>query len=400
MKRLDIIDGMRGYFLVFMLINHLIFTGGYWLVEINHRQFAFVEDAQGFVFLSGLLTGMIYSRRMLKSGYAAGRDQIHRRVFELYYHAMAIILLILVAQLLLPGAFRIWDNWLGGTRLSDPLRLATIATFLFQPTFMDILPQYIIYMVVAPFAIRMCLDGRWRTVATISLLLWLAGQLGLQRVLTVPLDGLLSGGVEGKEGLRVSFNLLGWQIVFFAGIIAGALTSMREINWSEVFHPERTFLPKLALAICLFFMPLRILTAHGLMPEAVLAKFATMEIRADLGPVYLINLAAVFYGVTWLLIAGARHRNTIVQNVSAALNWLFTRSYLQLLGRHSLHVYIWHVVIVYFVFYIDGLTPELTQATKTVIAITGVLLLSLPALYRERTRVVAPAPAVPARQQG
>ena len=57
MKRFDLIDGMRGYFLVFMLINHLVFAGGFWLVEINHRQFAFVEDAQGFVFLSGLLIG-------------------------------------------------------------------------------------------------------------------------------------------------------------------------------------------------------------------------------------------------------------------------------------------------------------------------------------------------------
>ena len=58
MKRFDLIDGMRGYFLVFMLINHLVFARGFWLVEINHRQFAFVEDAQGFVFLSGLLIGI------------------------------------------------------------------------------------------------------------------------------------------------------------------------------------------------------------------------------------------------------------------------------------------------------------------------------------------------------
>ena len=32
MKRFDLIDGMRGYFLVFMLINHLVFAGGFWLV--------------------------------------------------------------------------------------------------------------------------------------------------------------------------------------------------------------------------------------------------------------------------------------------------------------------------------------------------------------------------------
>ncbi len=45
-EKIDVLDGMRGYFLVFMMLNHLIFTGGYLLVEINHRQFTFVEDAQ------------------------------------------------------------------------------------------------------------------------------------------------------------------------------------------------------------------------------------------------------------------------------------------------------------------------------------------------------------------
>src|SRR5690606_35972587 len=84
MKRFDIIDGMRGYFLVFMLINHLIFAGGYWLVKVNHNQLAFVEDAQGFVFLSGLLIGMVYARKMIKNGYAAGRQAIYSRAFELY----------------------------------------------------------------------------------------------------------------------------------------------------------------------------------------------------------------------------------------------------------------------------------------------------------------------------
>ena len=53
MNRLGFIDGLRGYFLVFMMINHLNFTGGYWLVKLNHNQLAFVEDAQGFIFLSG-----------------------------------------------------------------------------------------------------------------------------------------------------------------------------------------------------------------------------------------------------------------------------------------------------------------------------------------------------------
>lgn len=391
MKRFDIIDGMRGYFLVFMLINHLIFVGGYWLVEINHRQFAFVEDAQGFVFLSGLLTGMVYSRKMMKNGYATGRDQIWGRAFELYRYAMGTILVVLVAQMVLPGATRIWHDWLASTSFDDPLRLGAIATFVFQPTFMDILPQYIVYMLFAPLAIWYCIQGRWGSVAVVSLILWTAGQLGLQRIATEPLHGWLLKA-DG-EGLRTSFNFLGWQIVFFSGLIAGTLTSMGKVDWTTVFSPQNTFIPRMALMVCLFFLPLRIVTAHDLLPQYLLDKFATMEIRADFGPVYLMNFAAAALGLAWLLIAGPHHRSATVRRMAAGITWIFSIRYLQLLGRHSLHIYVWHVMIVYMIFYLDGNTPLLSQTAKTMIAVVCLGLLSLPALYRERDRFLGKPPS-------
>ncbi|NML73022.1 succinyl transferase OpgC [Rhizobium sp. S-51] len=396
MKRLDVIDGMRGYFLVFMLINHLVFAGGLWLVQINHRNLAFVEDAQGFVFLSGLLTGMVYARKMLKDGYAVARDRIWSRVFELYRYAMGIVLVILALQLVLPGASAIWTNWLGGTRLDDPLRLAAIAGFLFQPTFMDILPQYIVYMFFAPAIIWLCLQGRWTTVAIVSALLWMAAQLGLQRALTYPVSDWLAGASD-KEGVRASFNLLGWQVVFYAGLIAGTLTSMKKIEWTRVFDPQKDFLAKAALAVCVFFLPLRIMTAHQLMPGIVLEKFGLMEVRADFGPVYLLNFAAVAYGLAWLLIAGPRHENRTIRRIAGGLTNLFSLGFLQLLGRHSLQIYVWHVLIVYAVFYLDGRFGEFSQATKTVIAFGSLALLSLPALWRERNRTATPPKAAAAK---
>lgn len=396
MKRLDVIDGMRGYFLVFMLINHLVFAGGLWLVQINHRNLAFVEDAQGFVFLSGLLTGMVYARKMLKDGYAVARDRIWSRVFELYRYAMGIVFVILALQLVLPGASAIWTNWLGGTRLDDPLRLAAIAGFLFQPTFMDILPQYIVYMFFAPAIIWLCLQGRWTTVAIVSALLWMAAQLGLQRALTFPVSDWLAGAPD-KEGVRASFNLLGWQVVFYAGLIAGTLTSMKKIEWTRVFNPQKDFLAKASLAVCIFFLPLRIMTAHQLMPGIVLEKFGLMEVRADFGPVYLLNFAAVAYGLAWLLIAGPRHENRTIRRIAGGLTNLFSLGFLQLLGRHSLQIYVWHVLIVYAVFYLDGRFGEFSQATKTVIAFGSLALLSLPALWRERNRTATPPKAAPAK---
>ncbi|MBP1852635.1 OpgC family protein [Rhizobium halophytocola] len=389
MKRLDVIDGMRGYFLVFMLINHLVFAGGLWLVELNHRNLGFVEDAQGFVFLSGLLTGMVYSRRMMRDGFIAGRDKIWHRVFELYKYAMGIILVVLALEMLLPGASKIWQNWLGDASLTDPFRLATIGTFLYQPTFMDILPQYIIYMFFAPLVIWLCLTGRWTMVIAGSLLLWMAAQLGLQRLFTVPLDQWLQPAPK-ELGIRASFNLFGWQIVFFSGVVAGTLTSMKTIQWREVFNPERTRIVQIAAMVLLFFLPLRILTAHGWMPGFVLEKFGLMEVRADFGPVYLVNFAAAGYAIAWLLIAGPLHHNQWVSKSANVLTSLFSLKFLQLLGRHSLQIYTWHVLIVYAVGYIDAQTGQLGQVSKTIIAIGSLALLFIPALWREREKIFPP----------
>ncbi|MDO9417761.1 OpgC family protein [Pararhizobium sp.] len=385
MKRFDIIDGMRGYFLVFMLINHLVFVGDYWLMEVNHRQFAFVEDAQGFVFLSGLIIGMVYARKMLKTGYETGRQLIWARAFELYRYAMGIVMVALVARMILPDAARVWYNWLGTTSFDDPLRLAAVATFVFQPTFMDILPQYIVYMIFAPVLIWACLQGKWPYVLAGSLMVWTAGQLGLQQIITTPLNDWIKGADD--QGIRVSFNLLGWQIVFFSALVIGALTAQGKIEWRRIFAPEKTLLPKMALTICLFFLPLRILTAHEFMPEFMLGKFSTMEIRADFGPVYLLNFAAVAVGLAWVLIAGPEHRSALVRRIAAGVTWVFSIRFLQLLGRHSLQVYVGHVAIVYVVYYIDGRTPALSELTKTAIALVCIALLPLPALWREREKL-------------
>lgn len=393
MKRFEIIDGLRGYFLVFMLINHLVFTGDYFLVQINHRQLAFVEDAQGFVFLSGLLVGMVYARKMLKYGYDVGRNAIWNRAFELYRYAMFVVLAVLVAKVLLPGAAEIWEAWLGRTSLDDPLRLAAVATFLFQPTFMDILPQYIVYMLFAPLLIWLCLKGRWAYVMAGSVVLWMAAQLGLQHLLTGPLD-LAIERADG-QGVRASFNLFGWQLVFYSALVLGALTAMNRIDWGRIFSPENSFIPKAALIVCLFFLPLRIATAHGLLPEDMYAKFGAMEVRADFGPVYVLNFLAAAAGMTWLFIAGPKHEARWVRRLAAGLTWFFTLGFLRLLGRHSLQVYVWHVAIVYGVRYLDGRSAELSEPVKIAIALVSIALLAIPPLWRERqrwtTRSVQPA---------
>ncbi|PZQ62773.1 MAG: hypothetical protein DI544_00755 [Sphingomonas taxi] len=386
MPRHGLIDGLRGFFLVFMLVNHLVFQGDYWMLRVNHNQLAFVEDAQGFVFLSGLMIGLVYGRKMLTLGYREGRRQVWSRAFQLYRYAMGIVLVVLVARALLPDAARLWGNWLGGTSLADPLRLAAIATFLFQPTVMDILPQYVIYMLVAPPVLRLCLDGRVLPVATASGLLWMAGQLGLQHVVTDPLGRLVTG--HDGQGVRASFNLLGWQMVFFSGMIAGALTASGRCDWRQIFRADAAWVGGVALAVCLFFAPLRLFSAYGMLPQVIIERIDTLGVRGDFGPIYLVNFAAAVTGLTWLLIAGPAHHRPAVRRAAGVARGLFSLAYLRLLGRHSLHVYVWHVAIVYAVYYVDQAHGPYPEWAKTAVALGGIAMLSLPALWRERRAIM------------
>ncbi len=395
MRRVEVIDGMRGYFLVFMMLTHLTFEGGYKLVKINHAELGFVQDAQGFVFLSGLLVGLIYAKKMLKGGFWAGSSALWRRSAELYAYAIGCIFVILLLGQVLPYAGVYWDAWLGNVDGPYPAYRIAAALFLYQPTYLDILPQYVVYMVVAPPLVWLCIRGEWLWVAIGSAVLWLGVQLGAH----IPVANAMNAGLSHfQEGLsmRVPFNVLGWQVVFMSGLVLGALTAQNRIPWTEVFRPDRTGLLKAFVALLLFFMAWRLGFTFGLVSEDAMKRFQRFEMRNEFSLVFLVNFVALAYTLAWLLIAGPRSESAMAQRIANALHGLFSLGFLRLLGRHSLQVYAWHVIIVYVVKGIDWHYGAFDEATKTGIALFAVLLLTLPAVWRDyRMGRLAPARAQP-----
>lgn len=382
MRRLELVDGLRGYFLVFMFLNHLTFIGGYKLVRLNHAELGFVQDAQGFVFLSGLLVGMIYARRMLKDGFRQGASLMWRRAAELYAYTIAAVLAILLLQQVLPGAHRAWLGWLGGISDGGPAFRVAGAALLYQPTFLDILPQYICYLLVAPPVVWLCITGRWLSVAVGSGLLWLALQLGVHLPLVEAINAGL-GHFDAELSLRVAFNVLGWQVIFIGAMVIGALLATGELDPAKIFDPRRTTLVRAFAVSLLLFLAFRLGFTFELVPEVVMKRFQVYENRAEFGPVFLINFILLAYVIAWLLIAGPRSENTAVARAAGILHWLFSLAFLRTLGRHSLQIYAWHVVLIYIVLWIDQRWGPFGEVTKTVIACGGIGLLAFPAFYRE-----------------
>ena len=67
MQRLRTIDGFRGFFLLFMGIVHFNGVTDVVLGKLNHHRFGWVQDAQGFVFISGLVVGLVYGKKYLRN---------------------------------------------------------------------------------------------------------------------------------------------------------------------------------------------------------------------------------------------------------------------------------------------------------------------------------------------
>ena len=382
MRRLELLDGLRGYFLVFMLLNHMYFTGGLGLVHFNHAEIGFVEDAQGFVFMSGLLIGMVYAKRMAREGFAAGAMRIWHRAAQLYLYALSCLFLIFIAARVMPIMQQYWTNWLGDFATPGSSATVAAAVLLYQPTYMDILPQYIVYLLVAPPLVYLVLTGRWTLVAIGSALCWLAVQLGVHLPASIGLNSLLSYWSPNLT-VRAYFNVFAWQVVFMSGLVLGAMTSTGKIDWSRVFRPEQRTMLVTAITFFLFFMALRMSWTFSLVPDVTWDRFVAVTNRGEFSFVYLLNFLATGYLLAWVMIAGPRASENWIRRLASMLNGLFRWSFLRLLGRNSLQVYVFHVFIVYALLAIDQRFGPFNEVTRTLIAIGAIVSLSIPAWLHE-----------------
>jgi hypothetical protein len=255
---------------------------------------------------------------------------------------------------------------------------AAVAMLLYQPVFMDILPQYILYLLVSPWLIRLVVQGRAIEVAAVSVLLWLAVQLGAHLPAVATLEALLQS-LDPSLTLRTGFNPFAWQIVFVAGLLIGATTATRWVDWHGSFRPNRTVLVKACLATLAFFLVWKVGFTFGIWHEITADRFRTHDNRQEFSLVFLLNFAALAYAVAWLLIAGPRSQHQRVRWVAAALWRFFTLPFLTFIGKHSLQVYLYHVVLVYALVAVDWHFGPFDPLTKTLITLAAVASLALPA---------------------
>jgi hypothetical protein len=388
MKRYDILDGFRGYFLFFMLVNHLTFQGGSLLARVNHAELGYVQDAQGFIFISGLIVGVYYARGYQRDQHREIDRKILLRAATLFRYALFLVGIIVVLALLFPMTEAAWGDHMPEIYLSSPLTtIAGMVSLFYQPTYLDILPQYIVYLAACPLLIRWALKGHSQAVAVGSVLLWLAVQFALHKPLVEGIE-LLGQSLHPGFVTRSYFNPLAWQILFVGGLLIGCGLRTGTLDVEAWFGPQRSGFALLALGFVLFFLTYRLSITFEVMPLELLDRFEQFSNRQEFPLAYLLNFVALGYLVTWLMVSGARASSAIVRAIHRVPHLLFNARFLRFLGQHSLQVYTYHVLLVYGVLLFDQRHGPLPEAAKAAITIAAIASLALPAwLHANREQV-------------
>lgn len=201
------LDSLRGLMLVAMAINHVP-SDYHWLTD---RSLGIFSAAEGFVFLSGMIAGIVYTRKLRSVGQPGLRRLAVERTNRIYWwHVGALLGSLLVVQLS--------EYFFGFCSINSPqlfhrnplLAVLLGGTMLYQPGLLDILPMYCAFVLLLPIVLPALERGQRRWVLGLSFLGWLAVQ-GAPSIDTIRFPPLNIG----------AFNWFAWQFLFVLGLVVG-----------------------------------------------------------------------------------------------------------------------------------------------------------------------------------
>ena len=321
MRRLPEIDALRGLMLVWMTLTHLPTVVS---VYVN-QPFGFVSSAEGFIFLSALLTGCIYYRVAERRGYSVMKRKLLLRTLRLYgYHALLLALVFLLAvRIAAEGNRPGLANLLSYYFIAGPKHsIIDGALLIYRPSLLDILPMYIIFLLLSPFLIALGTRIGWRFIVSGSFVLWLAAQFGLREAAHTFMTRHL-GMTIGLDQMG-SFDLWAWQMLWVLGLWCG-------VQWARRDFPVEAWARKFALPATII-VPILLVMRYAVGRGVELGVFEPMFNKWHLGFVRLIDFAAL----AALLIC-----------MRPILRYLAVRP-LVMLGQASLQVFCAHLFFCFF----------------------------------------------------
>lgn len=288
--RLIQLDILRGFLLLWMALTHLPTKASI----ISNQTFGFVSGAEGFIFLAAFMVGQIEHRVEQRRGERGSLLDIGKRTTRIYiYHcALLAIAFTVIARVGVSLHSLALQNLLS-FYLQHP-KQATIAAALleYRPSLLDILPMYIVFMLLTPLARKIANRWSWDPVIFISFAVWTAAQFGLRHRLYAGGDLF---GLSVPENSTGSFDLYGWQLLWIVGLALGSIyadsiAGTTEKNATEPGIGIPRWLLKLSFLVAGVFFVLRYSPTDRWIDPAV---YGWLVDKWHLGAARIINFSAI-----------------------------------------------------------------------------------------------------------
>lgn len=330
-RRLWELDALRGLMLVLMTVTHLPTR----FSNPLGQPFGYVSAAEGFVLLSAYMAGMVYTARERRDGEAVMREAFLRRAGKIYL-CQAALLLFLFTVVALIGVVARQDAIINmiSFYFEQPLTAFFSGLLLvYSPPLLDILPLYIVFMVVSPLLLLHGLQHGWGGLLWISVLLWVLAQFDLGRA--------VYDGVVALTGLPVpfpqtgAFEIFGWQFLWVMGLWMGSTRAATREPAPVVFPP---WLVRTAVAVGLLGLVWRHAVGQVPFPEHPALNLAFD--KWHLAPLRVLNFFAL---LVLTLHFGPRVRDRLPRLRA-----------LETLGAASLPVFCAHLVLALLLLAVTG----------------------------------------------
>jgi hypothetical protein len=307
------LDFFRGLALVCIFIDHIPEN---YLNYFTISAIGFSDAAEVFIFISGFTAALVYGRALAQRGAAIATVQVLRRAWQLYVAHVFLFVIFIAEVSYTVKTFNnpMYNEEMGvGDFLEHP-HVAVVQALLlqFQPTFLDILPLYIVMLLIFPIVL-VCMRSHPIAVLVPSALVYLFVQL---RNFDVP---------AYPPGSVWTFNPLAWQFLFVLGAVL-AQGEMRSGDRARLV--ELAYWPALIIAGASLVIRLS-WTFHGVwdaVPALLLRQLWPIN-KSNLSPIRLVSFfALVMLAAHWVSPRAAFMRTSLARP-------------LVLCGRHSLEIF-------------------------------------------------------------
>jgi hypothetical protein len=321
------LDLLRGFCVFAMMVDHI--GGTSWLYVLTGGNRGPVTAAEGFVFLSGLVLGMVSRRRVARDGLGGAVRAALGRAWTLY--GLTVVLTLIFIGLTVGTDLAIWvDRPLLGEIVSWPALVTSVILLHFTWHGTDILALYALLLVASPLALLLLSEGRhWRLLGA-SWALWLLFQVA-------PEHAVIPWPIEHAT----TFPFAAWQALFATALVIGYrreeiaawLTSTAERR-EGAGVAYRAALGAAACGLVVIGIALSVGQAHAMGPSASALGSFDLYDKASLG----IGRIAAFSSVAVLIYTAL---TLFWRPIERALGWLLIP-----LGQASLYAYAVHLFVI------------------------------------------------------